>query len=315
MQNRINRPMEIFVSCVTGVLVTFFLSLASCKKTAAPVKNSITPLQSLINSDTSLTLFHRLLLQGNDAGLLTDTFFTLLIPTNAALRSAGYSEKLIDSTRATRADNLVRYHFINSRANIHISDNSAYTPYTTLLGYAVYGMSDRVHIWFNGIQANGDPTPVGKALVYRLSSILQAPVDSLNHLLAGDTSLSFLAKAFTRTRLYDSLLSGNFTLLAPVNDAFRNAGYDSVKAVDQIDSASLIRLTKNHVVNGTYFTNILAGRNMLSTLAGGSIVVSLANDVLQFKGSGSPAPAALLRGNQTAGNKIVVHRISQLLFR
>ena len=50
---------------------------------------------------------------------------------------------------------------------------------------------------------------------------MTAPGDSLNVLLEGDSTLSFLSEVFLRTNLYDSLLtSGNFTLLAPNNTAF-----------------------------------------------------------------------------------------------
>src|SRR5258708_27852942 len=141
----------------------------------------------------------------------------------------------------------------------------------------------------------------GKALVYRLSAILKTPADSLNHLLSADTSLSFLAEVFRRTNLYDSLLlSGNFTILAPVNSAFINAGYDSVGAIDSADLGSLVRLAEYHTVNGLFFSNTLAGMNSLPTLEGGMVAVSVQNGFLYFTGNSSPPQAGLVRGNQLA---------------
>jgi uncharacterized surface protein with fasciclin (FAS1) repeats len=294
-----------------GVLL-LFLSLAYCKKTAPPVKNPITPLQSLINTDTTLSLFHRMVLQANEAGLVSNDYITVLIPTNAAFRSAGYSEASIDSLGASIADNLVRYLFIPSRA---VPDGNIYTGYPTLLNYTIYGLTDSAHHhWFNGTLVSGDSvSAVGNTLVYRLSAPLQSPSDSLDILLGSDSSLSFLAAVFQRVHLDSVLFSGNYTLLAPVNSAFMAAGYDSVGAIESADSATLVQLVRYHTLTGNYFTNTLLGLSAVPTLQGSSITVSRQNGFPQFSGAGNTIPANLLSGNQLAGNTLIVHRIDQVL--
>ncbi len=216
------------------------------KKSAAPLVIPITPLQTLINSDSTLSLYHRLLLQANETGLLADKSVTLLIPTNAALRAAGYSPSYIDSISASQADNLVRYHFITSAITIPVADSGAYTPYASLFGPPVYGMSDGKQVWFNGTPAIAETASVGKAVVYRLSAPLTVAYDSLDHLLSADSSLSFFTEALVRTGLDTLLLSGSFTLLAPVNNAFLNAGYEAASRPfrlgrsDQSDAADRV---------------------------------------------------------------------------
>lgn len=291
--------------------MAFAFGLNGCKK-SAPAKVVLTPLQNLINTDTTLSLFHQMLLQANETGLLNDNSVTLLLPTNAAFRSAGYTNVTIDSLSNYIADNLIRYLFITSRIN---PDSSTYNGYPTLAGYTVYGMTDsNQHILFNASQVTGKDSVVGNALVYRLSSPLQVPVDSLNDLLGADTNLTFLAEAFRRTNLFDSLLiTGNYTLLAPVNNAFINAGYDSIGAIDSANINSLISLLEYHVAPGLYFTNTLAGLSAIPTLSNGSVTVSVQNGILHFSGGSNPVPATWLYGNQTAGNTIIVHRIDQVL--
>jgi len=305
---------KVMIRCGAGCFLVFLLILASCTKTSAPVKATITPLQAVINSDSTLSFFHRLLIQANETGLLADKPVTLLIPTNTAFLAAGYSQSYIDSLQSSQADNLVRYLFIPSTVAIPVPDSTAYAPYNTLLGNPVYGMSDGQRVWFNGARALLDTAHAGQAIIYKLDQILPASSDSLNHFLDGDSTLSYLAEAFRRTNLYDSLLlTGNYTLLAPVNSAFQNAGYDSLGAIDSADLGSLINLLEYHVVIGGYFTNTLAAQHTLTTKEGGTISVSLQNGLLQFMGTHNNSPATLVTSDQVAGKTIVVQRISQLL--
>lgn len=291
-----------------GIPALFLLVIASCHKSSSPAGNALTPLQSLVNTDTSMVYFHRLLLAANETGLLADDSVTLLIPTNDAFRAAGY---LIDSIGSTVADRLVRYHFIKSLA---IPDSATYTAYATALGYSVYGMRDNTPATlFNGIVVSGESRQVGKALVYRLSLPLSPPADSLPQLLVQDTSLSFFAEALLRTGLDTTLALDNYTLLAPTNKAWITAGYDSLGAIDSADLTVLTQLARNQVVAGSWFTNTLAGVSTVTTLQGNTITISQTGGTLQFSGSGNPVPANLLSGNRQSGSNLILHRIDQVL--
>jgi hypothetical protein len=295
-------------------LLAFLLltGLAACHKTAPPAAQPITPLQAFVNSDTTLSLYHRMLLQANETALLADRPVTLLIPTNAALRQAGYSEIVIDSLGAATVDRILRFQYITS---VIAPDNGTYTGYPSLLGFNIYGMKDSAqHVLFNGTPVTGDRTAVGQAFVYRLNGTIPAARDSLVDLFGLDSSLSFLAEVFLRTNLYDSvLLFGNYTLLAPVNDAFRQAGYDSVGAIDSADLNSLIQLAENQLLKGVFFTNTFPNQGVLPTLGGGSVTVTASGGSWQFSGAGNAVPANWLSGNGQAGPSLAVHRIDQLI--
>lgn len=293
-------------------LIVLLVGVSACRKTQPPAVNPITPLQSLINTDTSFSLFHRMLLIANESGLLADNSVTLLIPTNAAFRAAGYSEGQIDSLLPSVADRLISYHFITRIAR---PDSNGYASYPTRLGYSLYGEKDTgARIWFNGAAVAGDTIMVGKALIYRLNSILLSPQDSLSLTLEQDTTLTFTAELFRRTGLDTTLTtSGNFTVLAPNNTAWINAGYDSVGAIDSADLDTMLALAKSHVLPGLYFSNELVGINNVITMQGGSLSVSVQGDVLQFKGAGNTVPANVLTADQPAGNSFVIHKIDEVL--
>lgn len=295
-----------------GYLIILLLSLGACKKTAPAVSNPLTPLQSLINTDTSLSLYHRMLLAANETGLLADNSVTLLIPTNSAFRAAGYNEALIDSLKPSVADRIISYHFIPQRAT---PSTNSYTSYPTHLGFSIFGELDgNQQTWFNGT-AMGDTAEVGKALIYKLNALLLSPMDSLLYQLSSDSTLSFTAELFRRTRLDTTLAQsqGNYTLLAPVNNAWRNTGYDSTGQIDSADFNSMLVLAKYHVLTERFFTNTLSGLTSVVTVQGGSLTVGVSGGVLQFSGTGNATPANLLTGNQPAGNIFVIHKIDELL--
>jgi uncharacterized surface protein with fasciclin (FAS1) repeats len=75
----------------------------------------------------------------------------------------------------------------------------------------------------------------------------------------------------------------------------------------------MLHLAQYHVVPGQYFSNQLSGVNNVITLQGGSLAVSVAGGVLQFKGNGNAAPANVLVSNRPAGNTYIIYKIDAVL--
>ncbi|HEY6899245.1 MAG TPA: fasciclin domain-containing protein [Puia sp.] len=292
----------IAAGCLLGL---FFTGLFSCQKKTQAVYNPATPLQNLINTDTTLSLFHHLVLRGNDAALLVDDSATLLIPPNPVLRAAGLGEATVDSVSSSYADRMLRYQYLPSGLS---ADAQADVANPTRLGPALYAL-----LLPNGtIQLNrtaivsGSPKQVGKARVYLLNSLLTPGADSLPVILQNDSSLTFLARAFSRTNFYDSaMLTGSYTLLAPVNDAFRRAGYDSLGAIDSADITALVQLVGNQVIKGRYFSSSFP--SSIQRVVGGDVTVHYVNGLPEFSPGGNPGPVKLLNTNQVTGNNLILH--------
>ena len=300
---------------IGGLSGLFLIGFLSCKKAPPPKPIPITPLQTFVNSDTSLTLFHQMLLDANDAGLLKDTTASLLIPTNSVLRQAGYNDITIDSTSAFILDQLLRNDYILSPSLA--PDSGAYTAYPTLLGSTIYIEQDTTAgllLLNGGTTANSTPIIVGKAAVYYLNSLLPSAADSLPALLGSDSTLSFFAAALALTNLYDStLLTGSYTILAPVNSAFMQAGYDSIGAIDSANAGTLIQLVQGQILKGVYFSNTFPSPGPVFDVLGNSITVGRANGGLQFFGGGNPVPVNWLSGNFVSGTNIILHRTDGIL--
>ncbi|HEY4335461.1 MAG TPA: fasciclin domain-containing protein [Puia sp.] len=293
----------------SGLLSLFFIGFLACKKTAPP-KVVVTPLQTLINTDTSLTLFHRMILQANDAGLLNDQPVTVFIPRNSVLIQAGYPETIIDSMSSTLADRMIRYQFLSAPVS---TDSAGYTPNPTLLGIPLYiGKDGSGNLLLNGsATAPNQSTAVGQASVYYLNSLIPNGADSLPQLLQADTTLSLFAQILARTNIYDSLmLSGGFSVLAPNNTAILAAGFDSLR-IDTVAIDTLLPLAQNQVVKGTFFSTTFP--STLTTLTGGNITVSFSGSTPQFAGSGNPSPVLWLSGDQVAGAGLILHHVDGIL--
>ena len=292
----------------------FFIGFMSCKKAPPPKPIQITPLQTLVNSDTSLTLFHEMLIDANDVGLLKDTTASLLIPTNAVLRQAGYTNVTIDSTSAFVLDEMLRYDYVLSPT---ISPDSGYTAYPTLLGASLYIEQDTASglLLLNAnATATSTPMSVGKASVYFLVSLVPPAADSLPALLQSDSTLSFFTTALALTNLYDStLLTGSYTILAPVNSAFMQAGYDSIGAIDSANVDTLIALVQGQIIKGFYLTNSFPIPGPVFDVMGNAVTVGQNNAVLQFSAIGNTVPVHWLSGNLVSGSNIVVHRTDGIL--
>jgi Fasciclin domain len=297
---------------IGGLLGLFFIAMIACKKTPPPKPAPITPLQTLVNSDTTLTLFHQMILVANDAGLLQDTTVTILIPTNAVLEAAGYTNVTIDSTSSFLLDQMIRYQYILGALS---PDSGTFTAYPTYLGAPLYIEKTASGLLMNGgATAPNVGTAVGKATVYYLSSLLPQAVDSLPILLEQDTSLTMFAAAFSYSNVYDSLLlNGSYTIFAPVNSAFYAAGFDSVTAIDSTSIDSVIALVQGQVVNGVYFTNTFPIPGPVFDYVGNPITIGNANGGWQFYGNGSPVPANWLSGNVVSGANMVLHKIDAIL--
>lgn len=100
-----------------------------------------------------------------------------------------------------------------------------------------------------------------------------APTQSIAQLVAADTSYSILATALQQTGLLASLESGEFTLLAPTNAAFRALpNYPAI--LEPANARALYSVLMAHVVPGTYLAVHLPQMATLRTWAGTDLALA-----------------------------------------
>lgn len=296
---------------VVGISSILLVAFFACKKAPPPKKLVLQPLQTLLNTDTTLTLYHRMILRANDAVLLNDSPVVFFFLHNSVLLNAGYGEVAIDSMSAALADRIVRYNYLPSGLS---TDSAGYTANPTLLGVPLYVMKNgNGQLFLNGsVTVPNQSTAIGQAAVLYPDSLVSPAADSLSEIIEQDSTLTYMSEVLGRTNLYDSILvNGNYTLLAPTNTAFQNAGWDSLGAIDSAGIDTLLQLAMNQVVKGSYFTNNFP--SAVTTLYGGGVTVSIVNGFLQFSTNGNAVPVNWLYGNQVAGPTLILHHTDGIL--
>jgi uncharacterized surface protein with fasciclin (FAS1) repeats len=294
-------------------LAAFTLFPACSKKniTVQPIVSS-TPLQALINSDTSLSIYYALVKKAAANALYGGTDSAIvLIPGDAAFKAQGITMATISAMPAASADSLLRYYYIPGPLTLTAG---SYQPYNSKLGVPVYGYGaiDSSGVYFNGVTASYQRLPGSNATVYKLMAPLQPPA-SAAQLIANDTLLSFFAEAIKHTGLNIVPAAGWNTVLAPVNAAFITAGYPTLASIDNTDIPTLSNMLQYHILPGQYFTNTLAGLSTLPTLQGSNINISFADSILQFTGAGNTTAARLIKANRIAGASLIIHEIDEVL--
>jgi uncharacterized surface protein with fasciclin (FAS1) repeats len=91
-------------------------------------------------------------------------------------------------------------------------------------------------------------------VLHTISKVLVSPVGNLVEAILADTTLSYLAAAVVRASQGNvnvaALLSsgGVFTVFAPTNQAFRNAGFATVNDINAADPNVLSSILTYHVL-------------------------------------------------------------------
>lgn len=137
------------------------------------------------------------------------------------------------------------------------------------------------------VACGGQPTPNSGDILAPLPTSAEAEaadqssenLPTLLDLLSEDPNLVFFANGLNSAGLTDDLLEGGpFTIFAPSNVAFSEAGL----IVSQMDPALIGAIVDNHLVDGTFSESDLLAAGSVATLAGEQLAVEQGSDGLQI---------------------------------
>ena len=145
------------------------------------------------------------------------------------------------------------------------------------------------------------------------------PVGNLIDAALADTTFEYLAAAVVRASEggvnVAAVLSngGIYTVFAPTNQAFRDAGFATVNDINAADPNVLASILTYHVLAGRIFSSDLTEGAQPITLEGGALTVSLANGAT-VKGSGNSSASNIV-GTNIMGSNGVIHVIDKVLLK
>ncbi len=249
---------------------------------------------------------------------------TIFAPTNEAFQKL-FMELGVNSIG--EIDNSVlsqvlSYHVVNGEL---LSSDLTSGPQTTLSGsvlnVVVTGSGDDLLININGKASVVDADRVStNGAIHGINQVLSEPAGNMVEVLAADPNFSFLSAAIVHAGL-DGALSGSneFTLLAPDNDAFINAGFNDIDSINSTDPAVLADVLSFHVISGKIFSQQLPSSAKVATILGAESegqeeLIIEDTDIKTYLFPGSQLSVSSVELTNVLATNGVIHGTDNMLF-
>lgn len=271
-------------------------------------KNFTTLIAAVQNANTDVLS----VLLGNGTG----NGLTLFAPTNAAFEAAGITD-------VNGQDAVLTYHVVDGTitADMLPTTMGSAAEIGTVGGANFYLSNNGGPVTINGTTAVTTPNIAGSnGVVHVIDNVLIPPtqniVEIVSEFASGDPAeFTMLAAALTRANLLSTFEgAGPFTVFAPTDMAFMNAGFADVAAIEAAAPEALAPILTHHVVKASahVFSSDLADGDV-EMLNDQNVGISVSNLTVQ-DAAGSTPPAGLIPSllNVHATNG-VVHVIDKVL--
>lgn len=303
----------VFTSLIT-MLVT------SCKKDDNPQPTPTDPtIADIASSDTS---FSFLLAAAVKAGLADELAgpgpLTVFAPTNNAFRAAGFPTKeSVEAVDASTLTAILTYHIISGTveaADVPVGPNAAVT---VLSGGTVYTTVNSNGVFVNGVKVETADIAASNGVIHVIGRVLIPPAGNIVAVASASSDFSYLVAAITRASEGSTdvaaVLSGTgpFTVFAPTNQAFIDAGFATIADIEAADPDVLASILTYHVVGARVFSSDLTDGASVETLNGESVSIDL-SDGASVKGSSNTSASNITATDIVATNG-VIHVIDQVL--
>lgn len=243
--------------------------------------------------------------------------FTVFAPDNDAFEAAGITNSDLENMSAEALSNILLYHTLDSKvpgSGVPAGPNS---PVETVNGESIYLTSNNAGVFVNGIKVKQADVTASNGVIHVISNVLMPPIGNIVETAQANDNLSFLVAAVVRasegsTNVAQVLSSeATFTVFAPTNQAFMDAGFPDVASIQAADPNTLASILTYHVIATRAFSSDLVDGANLTTLNEGTIEVGL-GAIATVKGDTNTSPSTIIAVNIVSTNG-VVHVIDQVL--
>lgn len=264
------------------------ITFLSCDKNSPDINPPPQNIADYIAGNPDFSIMESALVR---AGLVSElqnaTNLTFFLPDNAAFQNAGLDQNAINAMTTAQLTDLIHYHEVN-----HVI-NSAQFPIgdtiTTILGLHIFSNIGDSGIYLNGIKIKTTDIQATNGIVHLLTKALIPPAFSVYDLVASDPDFTLLKAAIDKAGLTSTLQNGGvYTLFAPNNTAFNNAGYNTVTDINNADPAAISKIVKDHVLSTEFFLSDFVSGLSLKNIQGDDLIVSKVPPSINLVGSSQP---------------------------
>ncbi len=293
----------------------FFLMLASCKKDeAVPTKT----IAALVTENANLSLLRTAVVRAGLVETLSGQgTFTVFAPDNNAFAAAGLgTEAAINAVPEATLRQILLYHVLGQEYASG-SIPSATTELTTAGDARVYVTKNSNGVFVNGASVITADVDAQNGVVHVINKVLMPPPGNLVQLAQSNPNLSFLVAAVVRASQGNTNVAGvlsgagPFTVFAPTNTAFQNAGFANIEAIQQANPNTLASILTYHVIGARVFSSDLTEGARPATVNGANVTITLAGGA-KVKGN-TNATASNITATDIVASNGVVHVIDAVL--
>ena len=306
-----------FSLCVTAVMFS-----CSCNKQET---NNINPQTSslgyILANGANTTIFYSAVVKGGlDSVFSGPSIFTLLVPNDQACNVSGYSQSVIDGFSYDEARQWVLYQtYAGTALSFESFIGKTEEKLIMANGDSIFVTGDSNRTYVNGFQFLNSEAAGNNGTMLALQNVLVPPTMNLAQMLNSDTSLSFFNQAVMMATPVPDTLSktlatgGPFTLLAPINDAFRILGYNSPADISSIGPDSLRMLVLTSMIPQRIFSYDVVDSTTLRTVNDSTLLLTITGLLTTVKVVGSPYSSNFVSYNTMAINGVLFKTDSLLI--
>lgn len=244
--------------------------------------------------------------------------FTVFAPTNEAFAAAGLdSEAKINALPKETLKKILLYHVAGSSIAAAEIPSAANTTVKSAADIDLYVTKNNKGVFVNGATVTQADLMASNGIIHVINKVLMPPSGNIVEVAQGNPNFSFLVAAVLRASQGQTnvanVLSGNgpFTVFAPTNQAFINAGFANVAGMEAADPATLTSILTYHVVAGRVFSTDLVDNSSPATVNGANVTITL-NGGAKVKGAKNTSAATISPADLVTTNG-VIHVIDQVL--
>lgn len=243
--------------------------------------------------------------------------FTVFAPDNEAFNASGVTSSVIQELSSDQLKEILLYHTLSSKVNSASIQTGSNIAVETANGDDVYITKNSNGVFVNGWKVKQADIMASNGVIHSLERVLMPAAGNLVEVAQANANLSYLVAAVLRasqgtTNVAQVLTSaGPFTVFAPTNQAFINAGFPTIAAIEAADPNTLASILTYHVLSARAFSSDLTNGQSLTTVNGGTLSVALGTTAT-IKGKANTTASTITSVNIMASNG-VVHLIDQVL--
>lgn len=278
-----------------GAIIT--LTSTSCSKDDTPTPPSTPNIVELAQSDTSLSILVAAVTKaGLGSTLSTTNNLTVFAPTNAAFRSAGYTQAAIEALTPDQVTSILTpiltYHVVGAK----VASSAVPTSDTvkTLNGKNIFASKNANGVFMNGIKVSKADLAASNGVVHVIDGVLIPPTKTIAQIVIDNPgTFSLLLAAVQKAELAGALSgAGKFTVFAPTNVAFEATPFNTAEKIQAADKDAVAGIVKAHVIGTNVFASDLINNSTAPTLNGASQTLTIATTPPSVKITGSASAAS-----------------------